>query len=64
MSATMEKILIDDRQVWCVCWQSSNRRASSYWYFEREHEASIAHQRLLNWETGNVIPHGEGQRRD
>ena len=51
----MNKVLIDDRQVWCVCWQSPTRRSSSYWYFERETEATFAHQRLLSWETGQ--PH-------
>jgi hypothetical protein len=50
----MNKVLIDDRQVWCVCWQSPTRRSSSYWYFERETEATVAHQRLLSWESGQL----------
>ena len=48
----MNKVQVENRQLWCVCWQSPSRRSSSYWYFEREAEATAAHERLLSWENG------------
>lgn len=50
MSATLSKVQIEDRQVWCVCWRSPSRRSASYWYFDREAEAAAAHERLVSWE--------------
>lgn len=52
MSATLSKVQVEDRQVWCVCWQSPSRRSASYWYFEHENEAAAAHERLRSWESG------------
>ncbi|MGA7672924.1 MAG: hypothetical protein WBW04_21080 [Nitrolancea sp.] len=62
MSATLSKVQVDNRQLWCVCWQSPTRRSASYWYFEQEAEASAARDRLQSWEEGRPLGHDHGPR--
>lgn len=44
---------VDGRLLWCVSWESLDRRRSSFWYFEHEGEARVVHQRLLAWDRGH-----------
>jgi hypothetical protein len=45
----MQEVQIEGHRVWCVRWQSPTNRGASYWYFDQESEAALAHQRLVQW---------------
>ena len=55
MSTRVRRRRVDGRMLWCVSWESDDRRKSAYWYFEREDEARFVHQRVLGWDRGQHL---------